>query len=723
MKLILWSVALLLCTASTVFAEGWEWIWPLPQGNDLNDIQFVGNARGFAAGEFGTLLTTTDSGVNWEAVNTNLPGNIIIFRIRFYDELHGCLFGKTCDSYYGYCQSIFWTGDGGVTWSEQLAPDSTAFRDIAFADRLNGVVVGWNARVQHSVAFRTVDGGLNWNEIDFDFGGAIYQVILVNRTFGYIRSDSAIWRTTDLGLTWNQVTCPGTPAAITLSFCNELWGYADADNGLYRTTDGGQTWLDLPDPYSGRFTGITFINPSVGVGFANHYESVDVYTTLDGGYNWTNTNPFGNRELRAIINVGVSQWWAVGTNGLTASSSDAGVTWQVSGGSEPPFIFIAPSDSLHLWAVTPGQLLIRSTDGGDSYDTLVNAPSRDIRDVFFTTPTKGWIVGDRVLYHSTDAGNSWQTNYTLPYADGVCRDFNAYDSLNITFGYHYRDWDYYERYDGIGRTTNGGVSWSLYSLNENEASYNTLFIDQNFGWGGGYDCQVMRTTTGPESNRWYSTWNSWDHGMDWIGGMCAIDSLRCWTWGPWGGPFETRDGGVTWTQIDSLCPYSSVVFGRGGRCGMISEPNLSRFSSDSGNTWSTWPRQVSVNSNFRNTRMSADGDIWAMNYRGCIRRFRPPRTPTSVSEPIVSPANYRLAVFPNPFNASATLQFVLPARSGVTIQVYDILGRCAFAKDLGVLESGIHLERFDASQWTSGIYFAKLSAGNFTKTQKMVLLR
>src|SRR3954463_966810 len=53
----------------TVGHSGWNWGNPQPQGNTLRAVEFAG-ARGFAAGEFGTLLRTDDRGRSWTGIPT-----------------------------------------------------------------------------------------------------------------------------------------------------------------------------------------------------------------------------------------------------------------------------------------------------------------------------------------------------------------------------------------------------------------------------------------------------------------------------------------------------------------------------------------------------------------------------------------------------------------------------------------------------------------------------
>src|SRR4051794_41861450 len=59
----------------TVGHSGWNWGNPQPQGNTLRAVEFAG-ARGFAAGEVGTLLRTDDRGRGWTGIPTGATAAI-----------------------------------------------------------------------------------------------------------------------------------------------------------------------------------------------------------------------------------------------------------------------------------------------------------------------------------------------------------------------------------------------------------------------------------------------------------------------------------------------------------------------------------------------------------------------------------------------------------------------------------------------------------------------
>jgi hypothetical protein len=79
--------------------------------------------------------------------------------------------------------------------------------------------------------------------------------------------------------------------------------------------------------------------------------------------------------------------------------------------------------------------------------------------------------------------------------------------------------------------------------------------------------------------------------------------------------------------------------------------------------------------------------------------------------------------YPNPFNPTTTIKFSIPTQDHVTLKVYDILGNEVATLVNEVRSEGSYNVNFDASNLASGAYLYKLTAGEFTSTQKMLLLK
>ena len=78
---------------------------------------------------------------------------------------------------------------------------------------------------------------------------------------------------------------------------------------------------------------------------------------------------------------------------------------------------------------------------------------------------------------------------------------------------------------------------------------------------------------------------------------------------------------------------------------------------------------------------------------------------------------------PNPFNPETNLTFYLPDAGVVSLVIYDINGREIVRLIDGWRQAGLHKAAFDASALSSGIHFARLKAGSFHRTQKLLLIK
>lgn len=101
-------------------------------------------------------------------------------------------------------------------------------------------------------------------------------------------------------------------------------------------------------------------------------------------------------------------------------------------------------------------------------------------------------------------------------------------------------------------------------------------------------------------------------------------------------------------------------------------------------------------------------------------------TVTSVAQPQVPSSPDRISLlqnYPNPFNPSTTIKFELPKSTPVNLTVYDILGRKVAVLVNESRVAGIHEVKFDGFGLTSGVYFYRLTAGQFSQTLKSVLMK
>jgi hypothetical protein len=93
------------------------------------------------------------------------------------------------------------------------------------------------------------------------------------------------------------------------------------------------------------------------------------------------------------------------------------------------------------------------------------------------------------------------------------------------------------------------------------------------------------------------------------------------------------------------------------------------------------------------------------------------------------PINFKLHQnFPNPFNPATTIQFEIPERTFVNIDIFNLLGQKVKTLLSGIESAGVHTIGWNGKDdqqnpVPSGIYFYKLTADGFSDIKKMILAK
>jgi photosystem II stability/assembly factor-like uncharacterized protein len=222
-----------------VGSSGWQWGNPLPQGNTLRAMSFAG-ATGYAAGDFGTLLKTTDGGATWSGLPVGtFEGLTVVQALDASTVLAG-----------GGCVARRST-DGGRTFTAvAFTPVESScraqLRDLSFPSATVGFLL-----LSDGDVFTTGDGGATFSRRTAvpgtpAAGGGTQprSIAFTTATTGYAATgDGRIFQTTDAGVSWKLVA-NGNRTIDELWFFDSLHGYAVGTGGLVlRTDDGGASWF------------------------------------------------------------------------------------------------------------------------------------------------------------------------------------------------------------------------------------------------------------------------------------------------------------------------------------------------------------------------------------------------------------------------------------------------------------------------------------------------
>ena len=158
-KTIWWSLILLVFDLfPAVHAETWHWVSPLPTGNNITDVAWIGD-RAWVVDDAGVVLRSTDNGSSWIWQDT--PIRVPRARMTFVDSLYGWVVGGVANS--GEEALIIHTSDGGINWVDQTPRMGRFNFQVDFVNRDMGWVLN---QVDYydgpSRILATTDGGSRW---------------------------------------------------------------------------------------------------------------------------------------------------------------------------------------------------------------------------------------------------------------------------------------------------------------------------------------------------------------------------------------------------------------------------------------------------------------------------------------------------------------------------------------------------------------------------------
>lgn len=714
----------------------WTWQNPLPHGNTLIGIHVVHPSTFVAFSSCGTMLRSTDKGFTWN-LESSYPMGIDIFSFindsvgwaagidlrtsvpqiakttdggRSWSaiyELHGSANNREflersmffVDVQTGWYVTlgghIYKSTTGGTSWDLMFKDTTITMHKITFRDPLNGWVAGGDEDSK-PVVLRTSDGGFSWNAVRANSAdgldrGYFNTVHFLNRDTGWAAgTPRSVFRTTDGGVTW----IPGTTSTLSgkydVDFTTPTSGAAVAMGGkILRTTDGGLTWPAVQS-WSGLWSqdanlySVKFLDSAIGV--ATGGGSL-VFQTTDGGASWTrrtNQNLIGWTQVYFLNS---DNGWVIGkdndsgmTKPVLMKTTNGGSYWQ-----RIPLDFSGQSmtfiDKDKGWIGGLSRNLLMSTDGGLSWVEQLKGLKGYIRAIQFVDNTTGWAVGDSgTIYKTENGGQTWTDQSISP----------DHSLLGCSFVSSQRGWIGAE-FGKILMTSDGGTTWTVHATPYSSELYALSFVDTSVGWIVGAKGLIYRTLDGGKSWTLQQSGTSYD--------------LRC-------ASFLNRNIGF--------------AFGFVGR--MLKTTN-------GGTTWTLMARQTY--NYLRGCFFINENDGWVVGDQGTILRTAVGggssfEIETSVKTGIDRPATTALCHnYPNPFNPTTTIRYYIPGRSRVNIVIFDILGRNVGELVSGVREAGTYEVRWDASAFSSGLYFCRMLVVDVSATvaapqiatTRMVLLR
>ena len=171
---------------------------------------------------------------------------------------------------------------------------------------------------------------------------------------------------------------------------------------VLRTTDRGSTWQDVTPAWEG-FRGVFFLNATTGwiVGSG-------IYKTTDSGTHWTKQFGDSNTEFSAISFSDSQNGWAVGFNNLVLHTTDGGQTWTPQDVHAPPVTAITgvtAVSSTTAWIAGWNGFVSRTRDGGQTWqrELVPGASTVAFEGAHFIDANSGWVGGNIGIWRRISA--------------------------------------------------------------------------------------------------------------------------------------------------------------------------------------------------------------------------------------------------------------------------------------------------------------------------------
>lgn len=247
-------------------------------------------------------------------------------------------------------------------------------------------------------------------------------VYFTNPQVGYVAgSDGTLLKTTDGGTNWTVLTSSTTDTLRSVYFTDDTTGYACGANGtIIKTIDAGNTWNPQTSNVPNLLRSVFF--PSHDIGYVAGGGGT-ILKTIDGGANWTQQISDITQDLISIRFINNDTGWAassLGTflSGIILRTMDGGANWDTVYTNANGFlsVFCATADT--IYCAGGFGVMAKSTDAGNTWNTLVSGSVNNLRGAFYTSGSRGYVVGDLgdVLY--TNNGGTSYNNQTIQ-ANGV----------------------------------------------------------------------------------------------------------------------------------------------------------------------------------------------------------------------------------------------------------------------------------------------------------------
>jgi len=377
--------------------------------------------------------------------------------------------------------------------------------------------------------------------------------------------------------------------------------------------------------------------------------------------------------LRSVYAINDQTCWSVGNEGSIQKTIDSGITWELQeSGTSKVLYSVYFADEFTGWAVGQYGTILSTTNSGADWKSQNSGTLDNLQSVYFIDTNVGWVVG----------------------SSGT-----------------------------ILKTIDGGLNWESQKSGTKSWLYSTCFLNGNAGWAVGNNGSIVQTSDGG------ATWNPQISGMtNYLLSVHFVDSNTGWIAGSDGLILNTQDGGTNWIiQKSDTSSWLRSIFFKDLNVGWATGNNGTlMMTTDGGDSWLA--RKTWTNKTLNSIYYIEDHAGWIVGETGTVLSMVMSNLATQIEEKNVLsslPQKFQLSQnYPNPFNPRTIINYELPITNDVELSIYNLLGQKLVTLVSERQKAGHHQVEWNASDFSSGVYYYRLSTdAGFVQTKKLVLLK
>ncbi len=747
--------------------HGESWVWYLAPGYD-----YLTNSTGVIfCSRHGNVYSSTNNGITWETsakIDSNLTlccldslnniyandKNASIFRskdngntwIKVKDKVvsdiglfQGIVASKSGTLYtLEYSTKVYKSTDFGVTWDTTTSiPSKSGFPMRLAVNSKGDVFVSCYA---WDTVFRSTDEGRSWQNFGAEITSPdLWSLYIDKDDYVYVGTSSCgVYRSTDNGETWHRMNLNMLLGVIVNGVIVDNDGYVFAGlqgAGVYRS--------GYPEIFSWSFKskGISAMQVESLLKTDKYLflgtERGGLFRTKDSGDNW---ELLGLQQFQVgAIKVDNKNNLLMGTEGGIWLSSDDGKTGTNLGLNACAWTFdFDENNRIVVGSYSWPPYYVTGIYYGDNYSSWTKCSSQNAYTIYYDKNSKLYYAMDGSCSYSIDRGISWN-RLPVEFSDYNSLGGNAFSINSNSLGDLFVGTN-----KGVARSKDKGKSWKLFSSGL-PSVYNTnadVYIDE-------FDNIFVSSSDFSMYNVYKNSvgvFISCDNGETWSGftgvwpnqgcsmKKCYNDTLYVGTYG--GGAYYLPNVFSKIVYIPPLRPVkNSFIPSDTVEFHWLTKPNINNYNiqiaTDSlfnniVNDTTVVDSVYKFNRTILNTRY-----FWRIRanskYGWCkwsdVWDFTP-GNPTSILTNSSVPTHFEICQnYPNPFNPSTTIRYDIPKESFVTLKIFNALGEEVKSLVNENKSAGSYEVKFDGSNLSSGVYFYRMTAGSFSQTKKLILMK